>query len=592
MKTIRAIDRSRRAFQKNWVAYLILVIAVQAIIKHIFIPIYTLIFEGIMAQFGINYLSYNNLGVLFHYMGLPALEFLILGLLILLTAYAQFAFLIVVIHQIATGQPLSIKRVGGIIWRSLRSISLGSTILFAGYILIILPLVSRLFDSLLLRKLVLPDFILTVIMTNGLYAPLFILLMLALYYVGIRSIRVLPLMLTKQMAFHEAWSASWKETQHKFWFYAWRIILIGLLTEILSWLFTTLAVLAQSYFDGHLASNAGLITALSLTSLVQVLILVVVDVGTVLFAMVILFPTEIPIIKDNYVLDFPNHAKLGSWVPVTIAVVVGLVLLVFNMVYLTDSFSGAKNMTLISHRGVNGDNGVQNTIPVLEKTAKDKPDYVEMDIRETKDHQWVVMHDSNLKHLTGVNAKPEDLTLDELTRLTARENGHAAPVASFDDYLATAERIHQKLLVEIKTSKKDSPDYMQNFNKKYGKRLVKDGSMLHSLDYHVISDIRVMQPKLPASFILPYTLVLPNTPANAYTLEQSTLNQQIVDRAHEKGQKVFAWDIDEEDQMHSMIYLNVDALITDNLSVAKSVVYNEDHNPSYAKKMKQFLNMD
>lgn len=38
-------------------------------------------------------------------------------------------------------------------------------------------------------------------------------------------------------------------------------------------------------------------------------------------------------------------------------------------------------------------NGVQNTIPAMEATAKSKPDYVEMDIQETKDHQFVVFHD-------------------------------------------------------------------------------------------------------------------------------------------------------------------------------------------------------
>ena len=39
----------------------------------------------------------------------------------------------------------------------------------------------------------------------------------------------------------------------------------------------------------------------------------------------------------------------------------------------------------ISHRGVNDKNGVQNTIESLKKTAKLKPDYVEIDVHETKE---------------------------------------------------------------------------------------------------------------------------------------------------------------------------------------------------------------
>src|SRR5690625_2466644 len=55
----------------------------------------------------------------------------------------------------------------------------------------------------------------------------------------------------------------------------------------------------------------------------------------------------------------------------------------------------------ISHRGVAEKNGVQNTIPALERTHRLYPDYVEMDVHETKDHQFVVMHDENLKELAG-----------------------------------------------------------------------------------------------------------------------------------------------------------------------------------------------
>ncbi|MGC3150561.1 glycerophosphodiester phosphodiesterase family protein, partial [Enterococcus faecalis] len=69
----------------------------------------------------------------------------------------------------------------------------------------------------------------------------------------------------------------------------------------------------------------------------------------------------------------------------------------------------------ISHRGVYGNNGVHNTLDSLIETNKAKPDNVEMDIQETKDHQFIVMHYFNLRALTGVNKRPNQLTLKELT---------------------------------------------------------------------------------------------------------------------------------------------------------------------------------
>ena len=62
----------------------------------------------------------------------------------------------------------------------------------------------------------------------------------------------------------------------------------------------------------------------------------------------------------------------------------------------------------ISHRGVSAENGVQNTVESLKKTALLKPDYIEVDIQETKDGKFVMMHDANLENLAGVNAKPQD----------------------------------------------------------------------------------------------------------------------------------------------------------------------------------------
>ena len=90
-----------------------------------------------------------------------------------------------------------------------------------------------------------------------------------------------------------------------------------------------------------------------------------------------------------------------------------------------------------------------------------------MDIQETKDGQFVVMHDFNLRNLTGVNKAPQDLTLAELEKLTVTENGAKEPLVSFDTYLNRANELNQKLLIEIKTTRKDSDDLVKNFVKKY-----------------------------------------------------------------------------------------------------------------------------
>ncbi len=123
------------------------------------------------------------------------------------------------------------------------------------------------------------------------------------------------------------------------------------------------------------------------------------------------------------------------------------------MDYLTSAVQ--TNPVTVSHRGVSTQNGAQNTLEALEKTSRDyRPDYIEMDVQETKDGRFVVMHDANLRHLTGVNQTPQDLTLKELTNLTVTENGFQAPVCSFDSYLEKAHELNQNYLLRSRPLKR------------------------------------------------------------------------------------------------------------------------------------------
>lgn len=75
-------------------------------------------------------------------------------------------------------------------------------------------------------------------------------------------------------------------------------------------------------------------------------------------------------------------------------VLVGVTGLVTNQLLLLKQLTFSQPLT-ISHRGVDNGNGVQNTIPALKQTSQEKPDYVEIDIQQIKDQQFVVLHDDN-----------------------------------------------------------------------------------------------------------------------------------------------------------------------------------------------------
>ena len=57
---------------------------------------------------------------------------------------------------------------------------------------------------------------------------------------------------------------------------------------------------------------------------------------------------------------------------------------------------------VLGHRGFS-DDGIENTLGGLEAANRAGADLVEMDVLQTSDGKWVVMHDTNLSRLAGVD---------------------------------------------------------------------------------------------------------------------------------------------------------------------------------------------
>ncbi len=285
-------------------------------------------------------------------------------------------------------------------------------------------------------------------------------------------------------------------------------------------------------------------------------------------------------------------SQTGKTKKIILSTLVVFVLVMINAIstnYLYLTSVNAKAPVIISHRGVDDKNGVQNTLQSLRKTAKEKPNYVEIDVHETKDKKFIVIHDENLLKLTGVNKAPNDLTLRQLEKLTAKEDGYHAKLVSFDQYLEEAKRLHQKLLIEIKTTAKDSKKMLQRFNQKYGKTILKNAYQVQSLDYRVVEGLHLINPRLVVFYIQPYNFTYPQSVASGYSMEYSTLNSDFIWQAHLQDRPVYAWTVNDEKLMKKMMYQQVDGLITDRVDLAKKAIKSFQKDASYATRILNYI---
>lgn len=218
---------------------------------------------------------------------------------------------------------------------------------------------------------------------------------------------------------------------------------------------------------------------------------------------------------------------------------------------------------IIAHRGVNGEDGVQNTTSALKKTVHaTQPAYVEMDIQPTADQHWVVMHDPTLRNLADKSGPVQDYRLQQLAGLPLTEHGQHGELSTFSQYLTAAQKLNQPLLVEIKAIG-DAVQLISPFADEYATTIEKRGGAVHSLDYQVLKRLKQRTRKLRVGYITPFylTAFTPNV-ANFYSLQALTVTREQLATAKREHKAVYLWTVDRSMQLQRLSAMRPTGLIT------------------------------
>ena len=102
-----------------------------------------------------------------------------------------------------------------------------------------------------------------------------------------------------------------------------------------------------------------------------------------------------------------------------------------------------------AHRGMwDNDLGIpENSLPAFSRAIREKA-AIELDVHLTKDRQLVVIHDSSLKRMCGVDGTVETMTYAELSRLSLAGTEYTIPLLSQVLHLVQGR---VPILIEIKT---------------------------------------------------------------------------------------------------------------------------------------------
>ena len=555
-------------------------------VEYLWLPLNSWLAGLLLSQTGYLFISYNNIFAIITSSPLISLAFLVLIVINLLVAYFQICLLFIGARHLLYHEKRTLIEYSRKVFQQsflfMKRLSFCKMAFVFFYVAMLFPFIRKILKIYYLNKIVIPDFIVTYLEDKywlvGLmiFASAWILL-----YVSVRLMFALPKILFEKRTVREGVKYSLQKTKKQVLFYAWNLLLIIIKTYLFFFLLLTPLLIGQIVID-NLTQKESLILGVINFVLMKNVHYMALSYFLVKF---------VSFLTGEELEIMPRRKKdhLMRWG------VMGCASIFFALegyIYLEAPVTNTP--LVISHRGVSNKNGVQNTVQSLEKTAQLKPDLIEMDVQETKDGQFVMMHDANLKNLAGINARPQDLTLEELTGLDISENGYRTKISSFDDYLNRANELHQRLLIEIKTSKKDSPQMMERFLEKYGPIIKQYGHQMQSLDYHVIDQVLKYDSTIPVYFILPYNSIFPKTKATGYTMEYSTLDEYFVTKLWYTEQKLYVWTINSSDALDKSLQLSVDGMITDDMEMLQETLAAAQEDPEYTdlllKKATEFFN--
>lgn len=226
-------------------------------------------------------------------------------------------------------------------------------------------------------------------------------------------------------------------------------------------------------------------------------------------------------------------------------------------------------IAVIGHRGGRA-LAPENTLAAIRNAIKLGADYVELDIRATRDGQLVIMHDRSVDRTTNGTGDVKELdfatirALDAGSKFSAQYAGEKVP--TFDECLALC-----KGKINIYVDHKEAPtDQVLAAIKKHGMEkhvVVYNGTDGLKAWKQLDSHIPVM-PSLPHEYrhaggIAEYEKILPAEVLDGNIVEWT---KELVDEAHAAGVKVYVDNLgpnDTPEGFRKSIAMGVDGIQTD-----------------------------
>ena len=219
---------------------------------------------------------------------------------------------------------------------------------------------------------------------------------------------------------------------------------------------------------------------------------------------------------------------------------------------------------VIAHRGASGYE-YENSRAAFRAARARGADAIELDIHAAADGVLFVHHD---EVVSGVHITRSSAAQVRALRLP---NGESIP--ALEDALAVIDLALQ-VFIEVKSLPPEFDDRLFAVLEGAG-----GGARcaVHGFDHRIMKRLGVGRPALVrgvllASYPLRPLEALQDTGATVLWQEQSLIDAELVDALHSAGYRIYAWTVNDPDEMRRLLALHVDGLCTNVPDVGRRAV--------------------
>ena len=218
----------------------------------------------------------------------------------------------------------------------------------------------------------------------------------------------------------------------------------------------------------------------------------------------------------------------------------------------------------ISHRGASAYEP-ENTLRAIKRALEYAVDMVEVDARETRDGQIVVIHDETLQRTTNGRGYVHQTSFSQLRRLDAGKGERVPTLQEVIDLV----KCRVGLVVELK-----DPRTADKVAEILAKNNFVDQTIVTSFIHSAVKTVKEVNPQIKTGVIFRSAPIKPSqlaldANANALFPYHKYVTTRMIDDAHSNYLTVNVWTVDTREEIEHYAEIGVDGVVTNRPDLLK-----------------------